>query len=176
MKKEQKEIVSSDRKCGDLRDADFVVGGFARKILGKKAFIEADVVSNWAEIAGENLAEFTKPVRIDFKRDERKGGVLHIEAANGASALEAELKSKMIIAKVNTYFGYEAIDRIKIMQNLKIMKKMVLGSDNFEKKLVSIEQENYIKEQTGKITTSELRDAVEKLGYSILGNIKKEQE
>ena len=170
MKAKEKEIISLGRKCGDLQGADIVIGGFARKILGKKAFIEADIIHNWRDIVGKDLAELAKPVCINFKGENRKGGVLNVEAASGAIALEINLKSKMIIAKVNTYFGYEAIDRIKIMQNLKVVSENVLASDNLEKKLVTDEQENYIKRQTEEIAAPELRESLRELGRALMIN------
>lgn len=164
------DIVSDDRKCGDLQSMDVVVGSFARKILGKKAFIEADIIHNWADIVGKELAELTKPIKIEFKKESRKQGVLHIEAASGALALELQQNSKMVIAKVNVFFGYEAVERIKIVQNLRIMKdkKISLYSDNSEKKLVSKNEENYIRQQVKGINNSELSATLEKLGRSII--------
>ncbi len=171
--KNEKEIVSLERKCGDLRNMDAVVGAFARKILGKKAFIEADVIANWSDIVGEELAKLTKPIKIEFKKDERKGGVLHIEAASGAMALELQQKSKIVLSKVNVYFGYEAVDRLRIMQNLQIVKNISLSSDNSEKKLVSEEEENYIRQQLEGINNPELCVALDKLGRAIVINNKK---
>ncbi len=171
--KNEKEIVSSERRCGDLCSMDAVVGVFARKILGRKAFVEADVIANWGEIVGEELAKLTKPIRIDFKKDERKGGVLYIEAASGALALELQQKSKIVLSKVNVFFGYEAVERLKIMQNLQIAKELSLSSDNSEKKLVSEEEENYIRQQLKGINNQELRATLEKLGRAIVANNKK---
>lgn len=173
MMKKEKEIISLERKCGDLQNMDAVVGSFARKILGKKAFIEADVIGNWENIVGKELAGLTVPKKIEFKKDERRGGVLHIEAASGALALELQQKTKIILSKVNVFFGYEAVERLKIMQNLQVIKNTPLTSDNSEKKLVSAEEENYIRQQLEGINNSELRATLEKLGRAVIANNKK---
>lgn len=169
------EIVSEERKCGDLQNMNVVVGSFARKILGKKAFIEADIIHNWSDIVGEEIAQLSKPLRVDFKKDERRNGVLHIEAASGALALELQQKSKIIMDKVNVFFGYEAVSRLKIMQNLQIMKeeKKSLYTDNSEKKLVTEEEENYIRQQLKGINNSELSSVLEQIGQFLVANNKK---
>lgn len=163
-----KDFVSLDRRCGDLQGAGVVVGGFARKLLGKKAFIEADVIANWANIVGDELAELTRPIKIEFKKDERRNGVLHIEAASGALALELQQRSTMVLNKVNVFFGYDAVARLKIIQNLQLIKDVAFVSDNSEKKLVSIEEENYIKQQSAGVKNPELRSALEQLGLALI--------
>lgn len=169
MKENETDIISKTRKCGDLQDMSVVVGSFARKILGKKAFAEADIIRNWEYIVGEELAKLTVPLRIDFKKDDRKDGVLHIEVAGGALALELQQQSKMIKDKVNVFFGYEAINRIKIVQNLQLVKnKSFLPSDNLEKKLVTKDEENYIKQQLEGISNQELSTRLEEIGRSLV--------
>ena len=66
--KEKKEIVSEDRRTGDLTGMVDFLEPFARKMLGKKAFAEADVLSRWSEVVGEETASYSKPVKIDFKK------------------------------------------------------------------------------------------------------------
>ncbi|MBR4106895.1 MAG: DUF721 domain-containing protein [Alphaproteobacteria bacterium] len=172
--KKDNEIVSKERKCGDLQNMNMVVGSFARKILGKKAFIEADIIHNWHDIVGEEIAQLSRPIKVDFKKDERRNGVLHIEAASGALALELQQKSKIIMDKVNVFFGYEAVSRLKIMQNLQIMKdeKKSLSTDNSEKKLVTAKEENYIRQQLKGINNSELSSALEQIGRFLVVNNK----
>ncbi|MBQ8677624.1 MAG: DUF721 domain-containing protein [Alphaproteobacteria bacterium] len=168
--KETKDIISRDRRLGDLQNMDAVLGPLARKLLGKKAFVEADVIYDWKIIIGDELAEFTHPLGIKFNRDERKGGVLNIEAASGAIALEVQAKSKVIIARVNSYFGYEAVDKLKIVQNLNLARIAKQPTDNSEKKLVSANQENYIRQQVEGIENPELAETLARLGRSLFGN------
>jgi len=170
---EEKEIITNERKCGDLQSADVVIGSFARKILGKKAFVEADIIRHWNDIVGEEWANLTKPIKVDFKKDERKNGVLLVEAASGAVALELDVKSKIILSKVNTYFGYEAVSRIKLVQNLQIAKNIIKDTDNSEKKLVTAKEENYIEQQTKGISSPDLRATLNGLGKAILVNNRK---
>lgn len=169
----KKEIVSEERRTGDLQEMSKLLGPLARKMLGKKAFAEADVICNWTQIAGEELAAFSNPLRIDFKKGERTGGILQIEAAGGAFALELQLKSRLLVDKVNTFFGYEAVKGIKIIQNPAAAAKVKQSIDNSEKKLVTKEEENYIRSLSGGVNSSELSQALQKLGCAVIANSKK---
>lgn len=173
MTKEVKGIVRKERICGDLKEMGQIAESLAGRILGKKAFIKADVICHWAEIVGEEWANLAKPLDIEFRKEERKKGVLSVEVASGAIALELELKSKLILAKVNTYFGYEAVERIKIIQNLEMIKNINQSSDNLEKMLVSKEEENYIMQQADAIVNQSLGLALQNLGKAIFKHNKK---
>ena len=95
--KEKKNIISDERRTNDLSDMHDVLDSFARKMLGKKAFAEADVICHWKDIAGEETARFSRPLKIDFKKDQRTDGTLWIEISGGAFALEIQSKSTILI-------------------------------------------------------------------------------
>ena len=167
----KEEIINNDRRTGDLEGIGRVMMPLAKKMLGRRAFAEADIICNWAEIAGEDTAAFSTPRRIDFKKGERTGGVLHIEVAGGAFALELQLRSHQLIDKVNTFFGYEAVQRIKILQNPAFQAKQIIH--NPEKKLVTAEEENYIRNLSREVKNPELGDALQRLGLAVVVNNKK---
>ena len=144
-----------------------------RKMLGKKAFAEADVICNWRDIVGDDMADYSKPLRIEFKKTERNNGILVIEVAGGAFALEIQLRSKLLIDKVNTFFGYQAVEKIKILQNPNVLQKRDNDIPSKEKKLVTQEEENYIKLLSGGVKSSGLEQALQRLGQAIVINNKK---
>ena len=169
----KKDIISKDPRTGDLTNINNVMQPLLRRMLGKKAFAEAEVICHWKEIAGEEMFGFSKPLRIEFKKDERTGGVLWLETAGGAFALEIQLKSKLLIEKINTFFGYEAVKEIKIVQNPGIKTVAKETIHNSEKKLVTAEEENYIRELNSDIQDSTLRESLEKLCRAVIVNNKK---
>lgn len=150
-----------------------ILSPLTRKMLGKKAFAEADVICNWGEIAGEELASFSQPLKIEFKKGERTGGILWIEVVGGAFALEVSLKSKILIDKVNTFFGYDAVKSLKIMQNPAMTLKLKQDIHNPEKKLVTKEEETYIKALSEGVQNPELSEALKRLGCAVAANNKK---
>lgn len=167
------EIITDKRKTGDLMGLSQVIGSFAYKVVGKKAFAEADVICNWKGIVGDDIASYSKPVKIDFKKGERIGGILIVETLGGAFALELQLKTKFLLDKVNTYFGYEAVKSLRILQNPKCNISSDQSINNSEKVLVTEEEENYIKEVSSDIQNSELEHALQRLGCAVIANNKK---
>lgn len=176
MKKEKTEIINDERRLYDLKPMNAVLGPLARRLLGEKAFVEADIIRNWDEIAGKEWSEFTQPVKVDFKKGERKNGTLVLQVASGAIALEMQMREKALIGKLNSYFGYEAVDRLKIVQNAEFVKNQKQPTDNSEKKLVSKDQENYINQQINGIECPQLVASLRKLGQAIIAEAEKEQK
>ncbi len=170
--KQTKDIISEDRRTGDLADMTSLLQPLAKKMLGKKAFVEADVMCSWREIVGEDMAVLSVPMKIDFGRFDRSNGTLWVEVASGAVALELQAKVKLIIEKVNTFFGYNAVEKIKIVQNPAVVADK---SDihNCQKKLVTKEEETYIKNLSRDIKAKDLSLAIEQLGCAIIANNKK---
>lgn len=94
---------------------DITKAAFARY-----GFAAADVVANWEAIVGPELAAVSAPERIRWPRtageEERKqGGTLVIRAAPGR-ALELQYEASRITQRINSFFGYGAIGKIKVMQ------------------------------------------------------------
>lgn len=81
--------------------------------LRRRGFAEAAIVTRWEEIVGRPLADHSRPFRVVFPRGERRGGTLHL-TVSGAFAPEVEHLSPQIVARINTYFGYRAVDRLHL--------------------------------------------------------------
>ena len=113
---------TSDRKTeGARRRRGFQrAGAMARKavdrIAGKQGFAEADVLLNWPAIAGEALAATCQPVKVSYARERTLGATLIVQT-NSARAPEIEMKGPMIVERVNQYYGYRAIRRLKVTQS-----------------------------------------------------------
>lgn len=84
-------------------------------------FAQGDVVANWADIVGEDLAAHSAPERIRWPRQageeaQMQGGTLVIRAAPGR-ALELQYEASRIIGRINSFFGYAAIAKLKVTQS-----------------------------------------------------------
>ncbi len=169
---QKKEIISDERKTGDLKNLGNLLMSLTGKMIGKKAFVEADVIANWKNIAGEELSAFSAPLRIDFKKGEKINGTLWVETIGGAFALEMQSKSKMIIEKVNVFFGYSAVENIKFVQNPQMITDDFYDVQVDEKILVTNEEENYINELCRGIKNPDLENAVRRLGKAFIVNKK----
>ena len=114
---------SRRRSSGEFQSLAKSILPLARNVLGKKGFVETDILTNWNAIIGEELAAYTFPQKIDFKRGEKTGGTLHLAVPSGAFALEVQHREKFILQKINTYFGYNAVSNLRIAQNVRTVFK-----------------------------------------------------
>lgn len=103
------------RRGGEARAiADLIpaIGGTAFRKFG---FVHSSIVTRWPEIVGAKLARATSPVALRFPQGKRADGTLTLAVA-GAQAPLVQHVLPDIIARVNAYFGYAAVARIRIEQ------------------------------------------------------------
>jgi hypothetical protein len=91
----------------------------ARRRLGEAAaghgFAEPEVLMRWPEVVGERLSSLCVPVKVSYSRANRLGATLVVRT-EGARATEVEHLGPRIIERVNQFYGYRAIDRLKVTQ------------------------------------------------------------
>ena len=145
----------------------------AKNLLGKKGFAEIDLLSNWREIVGEEIASYSLPRQIISAKGNKDGGCLQVEVPSGAFALELQLREKIIKEKINFYFGYQAVAGIRIVQN----SELAFSDDEqdmqgAQKVLVTKEEENYIRDLSDGVENPELKQKLIELGCSVISNNK----
>ncbi len=176
-KDKQISLISEERRTHDLQSVAKMLKPLAKNLLGKKGFTEIDILTNWADIVGEETAAYTLPGHISFKRGENSGGVLHIEVPSGAFALELQHREKMVITRINAYFGYPAVGAIRIAQNSELRFAVPEDEDvqGKEKTLVTEAEENYIRKLSDGVENSELQQKLISLGRCIVSSNKGEK-
>lgn len=102
--------------------------GLTRKAFEKYGFSTASLVTDWAAIAGTELAAYTAPERLKWPRraghvedgasapEKGRQGATLVLRVDGARALDVQYKSRQIIERINAYFGYAAIAELRIVQ------------------------------------------------------------
>jgi hypothetical protein len=117
VKKKQKitPMGSTERRMG-LRNVAPLVGNLTRPLVRKRGFFQTEIILHWAEIVGRDLEQFTMPVKYAPPRGENAGGGTLVIRVTGPVAIELQHRMPQIIDRVNTYFGYRAVERIKMMQ------------------------------------------------------------
>ena len=91
-----------------------------RAAFARHGFAQADVATHWDDIVGAELARHSLPERITWPRgpggEARKaGGTLVVRAAPGR-ALDLQYETPRLIGRINSYFGYEAVAKLRIVQ------------------------------------------------------------
>ena len=103
--KKEKDIINPEHRSGGLMPFSADLSDFAAKLLGKQGLVEMKILTSWKSIVGDELAQYSLPERISFKKNERSEGVLHLIVSGGAFALEISHNTPTIIEKINTFFG-----------------------------------------------------------------------
>ncbi|MEQ8193896.1 MAG: DUF721 domain-containing protein [Rhodospirillales bacterium] len=106
----------SDRRGGGFKALAASVGRFTKPIFGKRGLADGAIAAEWPLIIGETLAGVTMPEKISYPRGDRRGGTLYLRVANGSFATELIHLEPQLIERINRYFGYQAIARVKLNQ------------------------------------------------------------
>ncbi len=89
-------------------------------LLQKRAGLTTALIGAWPEIAGERIGQFSRPAKISWSRanksDDPYAPATLFISADPAVALALQHETTSIISRVNVFFGYPAIDRVKISQ------------------------------------------------------------
>ena len=166
--------INSEHTLSDLTNVAQTVFPLVKKIFGPQATLQLELLKNWQEIVGEDIAKYSLPQKIYFRKNERTNGNLTISVPGGAFAMEIKQKERQIVEKVNTFLGYAAFNKITIIQsaNQKNFLKEKKSIDKMKKNLVSEEEQNYITEQTEEIQNPKLKEILQRLGENIFNSTK----
>lgn len=86
-----------------------------RAAFRKFGFVQSSVVSRWPEIVGERHARLCMPEAIRFPPGERSDGILQLVVVSAQAPIITQLIPE-IIERVNRFFGYNAVARVKLRQ------------------------------------------------------------
>lgn len=140
------------------------VRAIARPILGRHGFVGLDILSQWEDIVGTDLARGIRPQKLTFEGNKRTDGTLHVQSAGGAFAMIFEHQKARVIDRINTFFGYPAIARIKIWQGA--FRPEVTDQPE-TRPLTAAEAADLTKRVAG-IEDPDLRDCAYRIGQEIL--------
>jgi hypothetical protein len=88
--------------------------GFARQ-----GFASSELVTRWEVVAGPEIAAHSQPIKIQWPRavgDEEPEPATLVLRVEGPAALEIQHLSRVILERVNRFFGWQAIGRIALRQ------------------------------------------------------------
>ena len=82
----------------------------------ERGFAISRLISHWHDIVGDTAA-WCRPTDIHFPRGNSNNGTLKLQITSGRGP-QAQAMSAQIIDQVNAAFGYQAVGRITLVQNL----------------------------------------------------------
>lgn len=139
-----------------------IVPKVAGKALGKRGMAFGTLITDWPTIMGPDLARSTLPQKLAFPPGQREGATLHLKVS-GAAALDVQHSEPQVIERINAFFGYRAVDRIKLIQG------PLPGAPRRPKvqRPMTPEEEAGIQRAAGPVEDPTLRDALVRLGRAI---------
>lgn len=159
----------ADQRRGGMRAVASELPRIAAPVLGKRGLAEGQLIVQWAAIIGADLAEHVSPDRLSFPRGERQDGTLHLRVASGF-ALEIQHREPQLIERINAFFGYRAIARLRLVQAPAV--RAARPAPILPLPLAANEQQMLDQRLAG-IEDPELRAALQRLGASVIGTAKR---
>ena len=84
-----------------------------KKIIKKKGHIFSETLSNWRYIVGNELFKVCYPK--SFKNSNKFGVSTLFVMVRRGKEVELEYSKKQIIDKMNTFFGYSVVEKVKLV-------------------------------------------------------------
>lgn len=110
------------KRYGKPRTLSKCLNHLVDPICRKQGFVNASVVLDWPQIVGQNFADLCQIIKVTFPFNSRLDGCLHLNTTSSLAAVLA-YEEPLILEKINRYYGYEAISKLKIFHGLKSIKK-----------------------------------------------------
>jgi len=115
------------RRPHSVRAVSAYVPHLTRKAFEKYGFASAALLTDWASIAGADIASYTAPERLKWPRGvnaygeieegaERRPGATLVLRVDGPRAIELQHKAHQLIERINASFGYRAVAELRFVQ------------------------------------------------------------
>ena len=154
-----------DRSSHGLVAIGLPTSKITRPLFGKRGFVHGALVTDWPAIVGSAMAAHTLPLGIRFPKGERTNGVLEIKVASSAFAPQIKHLETLVVQRVNGYFGWKAVDRLKLHHG----PLPPLPRPEVRKVVVLPPVEGAVLEQ---VEDPELRAALQRLGAHLVSPVK----
>ncbi len=118
-----------------------------KKVINKKGHIYSETLSNWKYIVGEDLFKVCYPK--SFKNSNKFGVSTLLIMVKRGHEVDLEYSKKKIIDKMNSFFGYSVVEKLKLT-SFDDEKKILINENNtkdnvtnkrFQKKIDNVKNE-----------------------------------
>lgn len=134
-----------------------------KPVFKTRGLMEGKIITHWMHIVGERYARLSLPEKITFPKGKKDEGTLHLNVTSSGSLL-IHYAQGLILEHVNTFFGYKAIEKIRMNHSDSLFKQ---EPTKVPPPPVSGEQKEWIEGQTQSIIDLELKQSLERLGEVI---------
>ena len=114
-------------------------------IIKKKGHIYSETLSNWKYIVGEDLFKFCYPKT--FKNSNKFGVSTLLIMVKRGHEVDMEYSKKDILNKMNSFFGYKVVEKLKFI-SFDDQQKIVLKDISNQENVAINKYQNKIKDVT----------------------------
>jgi hypothetical protein len=145
--------------------------GILDPMLRRRAGMSIGLVQSWEEIVGPRLAKLSRPERIQWPRrlneDDPFQPATLVIACEGAAALHVQHQADEIIGRANTFLGFPAIGRVRIVQKPPLPARKPPAP---APRPLSEAEKQRLAGKTANIEDEGLKASLQRLGASVLGS------
>ena len=118
-----------------------------KRIIKKKGHIYSETLNNWKYIVGDKIFKISYP--RSFKNSNKFGVSTLLVMVKRGHEIDLEYSKKQIMDKLNSYFGYKVVEKLKLVSfddaqtKLKRtqLKENYVANNKYKKKLVEIKND-----------------------------------
>jgi hypothetical protein len=105
------------KRGGQARAIADLMPDVGRTAFRRFGFVQSSVVTRWPEIVGERHARVCQPEAIRFPPGDKTDGILQLLVVPAHAPLIQHVIPE-IIERVNRFFGYKAVAKVKLRQGV----------------------------------------------------------
>ena len=147
---------------GEARSIADLIPQVSGAAFRKFGFVQSSVVTRWTEIVGERYAQVTMPESIRFPQGKRDGGTLNLTVSSAHAPMLQHIAPELI-ERVNRFFGYAAVAKIKMSQGHIIPKARQSAAPPLNLKPIPVELGDSLRD----IGDPELKTVLESLAQGL---------
>lgn len=151
--------MNTKRRAGGPRGLAATLPRVMKTMFRSRGFAETGVLTDWPDIVGRPLADFTSPERLT------RDGTLQVRVAGGW-ALEVTHLEPVLLDRIASYYGYRAVARLALMQGPLPRRE---ESSQRPDRALSGGEEAALRDSVAGADDPVLRSALERLGRAVIG-------
>lgn len=150
-----------------LAPAASFLRGAVGDAAAKRGIAETKLLTQWAEIVGEDFASCTQPLELKRRSGLALGGVLTL-AVEGARATEIEHVLPQLIERVNAHYGYRAVAEARLTQATDRLRRRPETPARAPRRTATEDERRRVAALTDPIGDGDLRAALARLGENVI--------
>ena len=111
-------------------------------ICKRQGFVNASVILDWSKIVGNDFANLCGAMKVVFPFGKTSEGCLHVQTTSSMASV-LTYQEPLILQKVNQYYGYQAITKLRIFHKSTSIQKKNPKRKEDELKLEALPLEDF---------------------------------